>query len=500
MTNPFSPLAPIALFVYNRPKHTLQTVEALQQNQLALESDLIVFSDAPKESGATTAVHEVRDYIRGIAGFKSVTIVERNSNFGLAVSIIDGVTRLCDEYGRVIVLEDDLVVSPYFLEYMNTAIERYRNDERVMQISGHMFPVDIAAETDAVFLPMTTSWGWATWQRAWRHFDPLASGYDKLKRDAKLRRAFNLDGAYDYFCMMEQQLRGKIDSWAIRWYLSVFLRGGFVLFPVKSLVENTGFDGSGIHCGVGCQCDPIPDCFKVNHFPAVAINEEARQTIYNYLKKQYGRINRFRRMNSKEFIFKLIRYALRIPLRVYWLAEGYFKELNCILARGSKLFPSSIIDNLRGEKKAIKIDSHTFVLGQLLVFKHGGHISIGQHCYIGENARIWSAGHIIIGNRVLISHGVNIHDNDAHSMSAKNRHNQIVELFSTGHPDVLEDVPARPIVIEDDVWIGFNATILKGVNIGKGAVIGAGSVVTKNVLPYNVVVGNPAIVVGSSKE
>ena len=298
-------LAPVALFVYNRPKHTQQTVEALRRNQLAMESELFIFSDAPKAAGAAAAVSEVRDFIRGIDGFKSLTITERKQNFGLAASIIDGVTRLCDEFGRVIVLEDDLVVSPYFLEYMNTALDLYRNDERVMQISGHMFPVDIAAKTDAVFLPMITSWGWATWQRAWIQFDPAATGYGELRRNVTLLKQFNLDGTCNYSGMLEQQLRGEIDSWAIRWYLSVFLCRGIVLFPIKTLVKNTGFDGSGTHCGVSHFADPMLQDFKVNNYPAVAINEEAERNVYGYFRRTSWKIYRILNRVSKWLGWKI---------------------------------------------------------------------------------------------------------------------------------------------------------------------------------------------------
>jgi GT2 family glycosyltransferase len=297
-------LAPIALFVYNRPVHARQTVEALQKNELAGESDLFIFSDAPKKPEAAAAVGEVRKYIKSISGFKSVIIVERDRNFGLANSVIDGVTRLCDEYGRAIVLEDDLLTSPYFLRFMNEALDRYQNNVQVMQISGHMFPADIPAQTDAVFLPMTTSWGWATWQRAWQGFDPAAAGYETLKRDRTLRRRFNLDGSYNYFGMLEQQLRGEIDSWAIRWYLTVFLRGGLTLFPKKSLVENMGFDGSGTHCGADRPVGPLPCGFRVSAYPAVAIDEEAKRAVYAYLMraaKQGGRISRMRRKLSEWF-------------------------------------------------------------------------------------------------------------------------------------------------------------------------------------------------------
>jgi hypothetical protein len=280
-------LAPIALFVYNRPMHTRRTVEALLENEPVAESDLFIFSDAAKKPEAAESVRKVREYIRTITGFKSVKIVERDRNWGLANSIIDGVTSVVNQYGQVIVLEDDLVVSPYLMEYMNAALERYQDDERVMQISGHMFPTDFAATTDAVFLPMTTSWGWATWARAWEHFDPRTTGYARLKADAVLRKRFNLDGAYDYFSMLEAQLAGRVDSWAIRWYLSVFLHGGLVLFPRMSLVKNTGFDGSGTHTA-GNTAEPLARGFRVIAYPDVAINDAALEQVHAFFNSSRG--------------------------------------------------------------------------------------------------------------------------------------------------------------------------------------------------------------------
>jgi maltose O-acetyltransferase len=136
----------------------------------------------------------------------------------------------------------------------------------------------------------------------------------------------------------------------------------------------------------------------------------------------------------------------------------------------------------------------------LLVFAHGGSISIGESCYIGDHSRIWSAAAITIGDRVLISHGVNIHDNNAHSLSAASRHLHFKQIFSGGHPRLMEDPPvAAPIMIEDDAWLGFNSTVLKGVRVGRGAIIGACAVVTKDVPPYTVVAGNPARVVGRAR-
>jgi hypothetical protein len=240
--------APIALFVYNRPLHTRQTVEALQKNSLSSDSDLIIFSDAPKSTAQTEAVLEVRKYIHQIEGFKSVTIIERETNLGLARSIIDGVTRLCDEYGRVIVMEDDLVTSPYFLEFMNTALEIYRDEEKVMHISGYMFPIDNTDLPETFFLRTASCWGWATWNRAWRHFEKNPKQMLSEFSESAIRR-FNMDGSNNFRAQVEQNASGLIDTWAIFWYASIFSNDGLCLHPKFSMVNNIGHDDTGEHCG-----------------------------------------------------------------------------------------------------------------------------------------------------------------------------------------------------------------------------------------------------------
>jgi maltose O-acetyltransferase len=155
---------------------------------------------------------------------------------------------------------------------------------------------------------------------------------------------------------------------------------------------------------------------------------------------------------------------------------------------------------MQGNAEAILIGSNTHIRGQLVVFPHGGRIQIGNCCFVGEGSRIWSGASVVIGHRVLISHGVNIHDTVSHSFSAVRRHEHFNQIVTTGFPRVLEEVPAQaPITIEDDVWLGFSSSVLRGVSIGRGAIVGAASVVTKNVAPFSIVVGNPARVVGEAQ-
>lgn len=246
MSESMTQYAPIVLFVYNRLWHTQQTVEALQKNILAAESELFIYSDAPNNDDAKKSVNEVRDYIDLIDGFKKVTIIKRDANWGLARSIIDGVTKVVNDYGRIIVLEDDLVTSPYFLNYMNDALNLYENDSQVASIHGYIYPIRELPAT--FFIKGADCWGWATWENAWSCFERDGDLLlDKLKRKNMLAE-FDYDKTIHYSKMLKDQIKGKNNSWAIRWYASVFLSDMLTLYPGWSYVYNIGNDASGTHC------------------------------------------------------------------------------------------------------------------------------------------------------------------------------------------------------------------------------------------------------------
>ena len=218
----FMSYAPIALFIYNRPEHTRLIIKSLMHCAEFADSPLHIFCDGPKSLIDQTKVQKTREIAFSLVGTRA-KFIESHKNKGLANSIISGVSQLCSTYGRAIVLEDDLVVAPNFLNFMNRALDEYEDDEQVMQISGYMFPIpEFLTRNEALFLPLTTSWGWGTWQRAWNCFDPHAVGWEALKFNRELRRRFDFDGAFNYFNMLKSQMSGKIDSWAIRCYWSVF--------------------------------------------------------------------------------------------------------------------------------------------------------------------------------------------------------------------------------------------------------------------------------------
>jgi hypothetical protein len=241
---------PIALFVFKRLEHTQKTILSLMNNPESVNSVLFIFSDAPKYANEEKSVEAVRKYIKRIKGFKSLEIFERDKNLGLSNSIISGVSQLLNLYESLIILEDDLVVSPFFLNYMNSALELYKYDPDVISIHGYVYPVKQKLP-ETFFLRGADCWGWATWKRAWE----LSEGsfgfehdgrklLDELKRK-NLLRSFDLDGTVNNVRMLKRQIAGKVDSWAIRWHASAYITNKFTLYPSRSLVKNIGADLSG---------------------------------------------------------------------------------------------------------------------------------------------------------------------------------------------------------------------------------------------------------------
>ena len=244
-------LAPIVLFVYNRLDHTIETINALKNNYLAEKSMLYIYSDAPKNKRDIESVSAVRNYINKTIGFKKIVVIERMNNWGLANSIIDGVTTIISKYGNIIVLEDDLVTSKYFLTFLNESLNEHLNNKSIMSIAGYSFPIEIPKNYnyDVYIFYRCMSWGWATWKDRWENVDWETKNIIKTINNDKFKKEFSRGGE-DLYPMLIRQLKGKVNSWAIRWCLHHYYNNSACLYPVKSYVKNIGFDGSGIHCGV----------------------------------------------------------------------------------------------------------------------------------------------------------------------------------------------------------------------------------------------------------
>lgn len=240
-------MAPIALFVFNRPHHAQRVLASLQKNVLANESELFVYSDGARDEGQFARIEQTRALFENAQGFKAVHVIARERNYGLSANIIDGVTNLTQRYGQVIVLEDDLELSPHFLTFMNQGLEKYQAEEKICSIHGYSFPTKKPLPNN-YFLKGADCWGWATWARAWQHFEADGQTLLAQLQARNLAYAFDYDGIVAYTQMLKDQIAGKNNSWAIRWHASTYLKGLLTLFPGQSLVNNIGNDSSGQHC------------------------------------------------------------------------------------------------------------------------------------------------------------------------------------------------------------------------------------------------------------
>lgn len=247
-------LSPVIVFVYNRPSHIRKVVNALSRNRLAATTELYIYADGPKSDSSETELMHIKtvtNYIKTVKGFKTVSIIQREKNIGLANSIITGVTEVINQHGKAIVLEDDIVPGSGFLQYMNEALALYAQDENVGCIHGWNYHLNTSGQRESTFfLKGADCWGWATWQRAWKLFNPDGEALLSSITSKHLEYAFNRRDTHDYLSLLKDQVAGKIDSWAIRWHATLFLQDMYCLHPTRSIVKNIGFDGSGVHCGI----------------------------------------------------------------------------------------------------------------------------------------------------------------------------------------------------------------------------------------------------------
>jgi hypothetical protein len=306
--------APIALFVYRRPRQTLKMLESLARNPELAQSELWIFCEGAKGEGDRQAVGEVRQVIKSRAWAGSVKIVESEKNLGCAGSVMAGIDAVLEQHDRIIVLEDDLIVSPHFLSYMNAGLERYEKVDRMMQVCGYMFPAETRANgEDVLLLPIVSSWGWATWRRAWRQLEVEMESVAWLDQSRWRRYRFDLHGAYPYREMIDQQRRGEIDAWDIRWYLTVFRRNGLAAYPRKSLVINDGFQ-DGTHVTPARYATLLSTDFIPASWPkSVQPDAAALRSVEDLLHGQ-TRTLRQRARQLLDYLFPELRLKLRSQL------------------------------------------------------------------------------------------------------------------------------------------------------------------------------------------
>lgn len=476
-------LAPIVLFVYNRPQHTQKTLEALQKNTLASESELFVYSDAPRNAESVEKVRQVRDLLKSLQGFKSVTIVEREKNWGLANSVIDGVTSILQKFPSIIVLEDDLVASENFLAYMNAALTKYKGYQNVFGISGYSHSNDEEGFPSTYFLKLTSSWGWATWADKWKAFCRDDLMLKKILQDSALLSKFNFDNSFDFVSMAQLQLQKKIDSWAIYWYASVFLEDGLTLYPCKSLLENIGFDGSGVHCENQLGSVKKLAAQDFNFTDEISESPEIRKKIGCLFAKPRSGLSE----KIVGFLKRCIQKCLPAALNFYF---NFLKAKLRLLAARKRIGKGTFIDktvNVFGWKH-IRIGENTLVgegswLNVNSRVENHDHIIIGNYCYIGRRNLISSSKQLIINDYVMTS-------NECKFLGS----NHVFE--NPWEPYILTGTTDDGILkVGANTWVGAAVIVVGNVQIGHGSIIGAGSVVTKNIPPFSIAVGNPCKVI-----
>lgn len=293
-------LSPIVLFVYNRLIHTKLTIEALQKNELANQSELFIYSDGAKNEESRQCVNEVRTYIDSIDGFKKITVIKRRENWGLANSIINGVTKIVNEYGKIIVLEDDLITSPYFLKFMNEALEFYKNEEKVWHISGWNYPIDNEGLSDTFCWRGMNCWGWATWDNRWSYYKKdVEKTIDSFSKKEIYK--FNIDGVENLWGQVISNKKSNINTWAIFWYAMIFKKNGFCVNPSQTFVKNIGNDGSGINCNNNSS---LSSSLSTNN--SLSFNVEVEEN-----KIAFSKIREFYKSQKKPFLIRCINKIAR---------------------------------------------------------------------------------------------------------------------------------------------------------------------------------------------
>jgi hypothetical protein len=280
----------IAVFSYNRAKHLSSVLADLEAQKNINDFDVHLFCDGFKNK---------KDFLSVILNMLTAAVWAAKTssrlhlkirNQGLASSIKSGVDRLLRDYQGVTVVEDDLSLSKNFLKFHSECLDFYQANENVYQISGHTF-VENTECNSTCFFPITNTWGWSTWPRAWKHYDSSAIGWP-VEKDSKIRKRFELDGAYPFSQILDGRIHGKNQSWGILWYWSVFKNSGLVVYPPVSLVDNKGFDGTGTHCEhVDMVTDSCKSGFEMKSLEYLKPTWPNQENL-DKLKKQLSSLNK----------------------------------------------------------------------------------------------------------------------------------------------------------------------------------------------------------------
>jgi hypothetical protein len=302
-------ITPIAIFVYNRPDHTRRLLESLIKCDRLDVCPVLIFCDGPKDESQAGKVHAVRTIIHNFAEKNNPKIIEADKNLGLNTSIVNGVSQVIEDYGRAIILEDDLILHPCTLDFMIQALDRYENDPRVGHVSGFAFPIKHDSREDALFLPLFNSWGWATWERSWKNFEwSPDKAMQEMNKDSGLRKRM-----YPYYDMFVHFYKGNIMVWDLLWHWKFHSLNKLGVFPSASLIWCSGFDETATHTtsipkdGYQSSYEQVMTVKRSEYFrfpDQVTFDPHAVQALNKFLHSMYGsplkRIYRKMRDSIKE--------------------------------------------------------------------------------------------------------------------------------------------------------------------------------------------------------
>lgn len=282
--------SPIAVFAFNRPRHFARTLLSLIDNFEFNKSKIFIFLDGPKRTIDYENQEKILRYMKSL-NLSNIKLVHRSVNLGLSKNIITGVNEVLSEHDSIIVVEDDLVLSPFFLKYMNEGLKIFKDTNDVASVHGYIYP-KTKFQNDIFFIKGADCWGWGTWKRAWDLLELNGEFLFSELKKRKLLNEFNFGHSGPFIRMLKNQIKGKNDSWAVRWYASMFLQNKYTLYPRVSLVQNIGLDGSGTHSSRSSAMNvPLADApINVRDMDVVEYPEDRAQFASFFRKQKYSNI------------------------------------------------------------------------------------------------------------------------------------------------------------------------------------------------------------------
>ncbi len=275
---------PVIIFAYNRPNHLNSLLESLQRNDFSNETDVFLFVDKCDNEKTHNLLLETANYKWN---FKSLNLTVHEKNIGLKNNILFGLNTIFENHEATIVLEDDLILDKYFLEYMNLSLNKYKNKKRVFHVNGWSYPQIFSRQKSNFIGSLATPWGWGTWKDRWENFDSEFQNTDLIANESrKNMKKFNFYNLVKFSGQLNANMTGRISTLDIFWYQYIFLNNGLTIFPKFSLVSNSGFDGSGMHCGISNKYE-----YKLKNKPLGIFNVSLRKDWINQISTYYFYFN-----------------------------------------------------------------------------------------------------------------------------------------------------------------------------------------------------------------